>query len=445
MPARIAAHRATNGPVCRVVSFAVVALSVLGITTTWIGARCTARPVGQHPGYVLHAQRAQAEREDIDVWGTVFDDVSSRPRLLVVSIGGIGTSSLMTILSTELGKMNVEMNDVNDGDGLKHAPFGPPSRGAVAAFDPTAILYILGNPAAGLLSHYRRGWADSQLCKLRPDDSNAILAGDPSLRAAVVNCSGVDCFLQYANIVAARAAAVTAAHGAPGEALDAFRVWEHAQSWVAAAAALHRPVIFASIETAVAVQGSLVRLLGLPPDARPLARFEILRPTSRVPQDRIPPSFTALYAGIHARLLDELDGRCAGGEGVCAESSLALVKAKGDGDADVPPDTLGFARVNARLSQRSIAHAWARRVALMPGICGAVLRPQWRRINSDAATGGAAGAARSFEEQEELVQAQPAFIAHAQREREAAARRQGQGRPPGWHASTRSGTASAPS
>jgi len=208
---------------------------------------------------------------------------------------------------------------------------------------------------------------------------------------------------------------------------------------VAAAAALHRPVIFASIETAVAVQGALVRLLGLSPNARPLARFEILHPTSRVPQDRIPPAFTALYAGIHARLLDELNGRCAGGEGVCAETSLALVKAKGDGDAAVAhiPDTLGFTPISTRLSQRSIAHAWARRVALMPGICGAVLRPQWRRINSDAA--GAAGAARSFEEQEELVQAQPAFIAHAQREREAAARRQGQGRPPGWHASTRSG------
>ena len=349
----------------------------------------------------------------------------------------------MTMLSTELGKMNVELNDLNDGDGLKHVPFGPPSRGAVAAFDPTAILYILGNPAAGLLSHYRRGWVDSQLCKLRPEDSNTILAGDPALRAAVVNCSGVDCFLQYANLVAIRAAAAAAARDAPGDALDAFRVWEHAQSWVAAAAALHRPVVFATIETAIAVQGALVRLLGLVPDARPLARFEILRPTSRVPQDRVPPAFTALYAGIHARLLEELDGRCAGGESVCAESSLALVESKGDGDtaAAYRPGTVGFApRVDARLSQRSIAHAWARRVALLPGICGAVLRPQWRRIN-DAAAGGVAGAARSYKEQEELVQAQPAFIAHAQRERETAARRQSQGRPPGWHASTRSGAA----
>lgn len=401
----------------------VVCAIGVGVLALWGFSRKPAEATRIEPASAS-PPAARLTANQLDVWGSVFDAVDL-PRLLVVSVGGVGTTSLMGVLSTELGNARVELNDINDGDGLKHAPFGPASRGAVVAFDPTVILYIIGDPVAALLSHFRRGWPDSQLCKLRPADAGAQLTRDAALRDAVINGSGVDAFERYARLVAER---VTAGGGAGADPADPFSVWDHAASWVAGAAELRRPVLFATLETAVTVQGALVGLLG--PSAaglQPLARFQQVRRRSSRPPS-LPAPFTALYSEIHSRLLRELDGRCAGGVAACAGSGLAPVQLQGmGGEAALSlPTTLQAGAASGaskqRLPLRAIADAWARRVKLLPGLCGDVLRPRWRRFNNGGVAGGGGGSARTPEELEELVQSQPAFVAHARREAEEAAR-----------------------
>ena len=89
-------------------------------------------------------------------------------RLLVISIGGVGTTALMQALRTSLRAIHYEMNAVPDADLLKHAPYSIMGRARVLRRSPAAILYLIGNPLAALESHFRRGWAGFQVrpCKV---------------------------------------------------------------------------------------------------------------------------------------------------------------------------------------------------------------------------------------------------------------------------------------
>ena len=87
-------------------------------------------------------------------------------RVLVASLGGVGSSAIIEALRKPLRRLRYITNDLNNRDGIKHAPYDLLSRGALAAFDPTFVLYVLGNPAAAIASHYRRGWPGVQFCQV---------------------------------------------------------------------------------------------------------------------------------------------------------------------------------------------------------------------------------------------------------------------------------------
>lgn len=89
-------------------------------------------------------------------------------RLLVISIGGVGTTALMEALRASLRAIHYEMNAIPDADLLKHAPYGILGRTRVLRRSPAAILYLIGNPIAALESHFRRGWAGFQVRPCTP-------------------------------------------------------------------------------------------------------------------------------------------------------------------------------------------------------------------------------------------------------------------------------------
>ena len=88
--------------------------------------------------------RALPLREDVDI------------SCFVVSPGGVATTALMVHL-----KKYLRLNDLNDGDGLKHLP-RPPDW-----LRPTdRVLFVTGDPSAAARSIERRGWVSIQGAKL---------------------------------------------------------------------------------------------------------------------------------------------------------------------------------------------------------------------------------------------------------------------------------------
>jgi hypothetical protein len=90
-----------------------------------------------------------------------------KPRLVVVSLGGVGTTSLMEALRRSLRAINYDLNAIPDSDYLKHAPFSYITRNRMLRRPPTGVIYLIGDPLMGIESHFRRGWAGFQVGRAR--------------------------------------------------------------------------------------------------------------------------------------------------------------------------------------------------------------------------------------------------------------------------------------
>ena len=269
-------------------------------------------------------------------------------------------------------------------DGLKHAHYSAVSRGAVSAYNPTLILYLLPDPLAAILSHFRRGWPGSQFCKLRGlDDADAALAGVPGLRAALAPATkGPNGSVPLEPFAALAAAA--------GE--DFFGFEAHAASWLSAPE-LGYTVWFATLADVVERQDVLAALLGLeaPTQGRPLFRLPLRNRTSGARSGgRLPSALAELYEGVKRRLEERFRGRCAaplpevlrsGGLAPNASAASSLTTLEPSGTrlcAGKLPILLDSAPVNASLA-RLYAPLWASRSALIFS---------WKAYISGAAQGG---------------------------------------------------------
>lgn len=298
--------------------------------------------------------------------------------LLVVSAGGSGSSALMDTLTVQLRRRGVRVNDVNDEDGLKHARYSDVSRGAIAAFNPTLILYLLPSPLVSIASHFRRGWPGAQLCKLRGQDAAGRELTGGLLAALAPVQRGAN-----GSVPLATFAALAAARG-----VDYFGFEEHAASWLRAPE-LGFTVWFARLADVVEQQGILAALLGLGEDAAPpLFRFPLRNATP--PALRLaggaglPTAFLELYAGVEERLVRRFRGRCAAPlppQTGAASASNTSTPPPCAGHLPLLPDS---APSNATLI-RQHAHVWATRAALVfswqayvhghAGPCRGLLRP----------------------------------------------------------------------
>jgi hypothetical protein len=99
---------------------------------------------------------------------------ANKRKLLVVSVGGVGTTYFMTTIASSLATWYA-INDWRDFDGLKHACSSPKLWGKMIrgvcmestskicnsrGFGlPTHVIYLLGDPEAALFSHLGRGSA----------------------------------------------------------------------------------------------------------------------------------------------------------------------------------------------------------------------------------------------------------------------------------------------
>ena len=105
---------------------------------------------------------------------------SKRPKLLIISAGGIGTTTAIS----EFHKIpELESNCPNDSDGLKHLPFNRlVADHAEQLTDVKRILYLWGNPMHAVASLYRRGYQVTQAMKTRsepfPDGSHSKAASE---------------------------------------------------------------------------------------------------------------------------------------------------------------------------------------------------------------------------------------------------------------------------
>ena len=169
----------------------------------------------------------------------------------------------MDSLRGALGPLGVDIGDVNDKDGLKHTPYSLLSRGALAAFDPIIVLYVLGNPAAAIASHYRRGWPGSQMCLLNPS-AEAVLAETPVLNATHFPPEpNISLFPAYASLVAETGT-------------DYFETYAHAASWLGATE-LGYTVVWSTLRRLVLpeTQAALGRLIFGASPREPLYDFPV--------------------------------------------------------------------------------------------------------------------------------------------------------------------------
>lgn len=342
------------------------------------------------------------------------DKSLGRLRVVVVSLGGVGSTALMDSLRGALGPLGVDISDVNDKDGLKHTPYGLLSRGALAAFDPTLVLYVLGNPAAAIASHYRRGFQGSQICLLSPS-AESVLAETPVLNAThFPPASNVSLFPAYASLVAETGT-------------DYFETYAHAASWLGATE-LGYTVVWATLRRLVQpeTQAALGQLIfGASPRA-PLydfpvrdsegcadgafalispcpSRSQLRNSTSWNPRG-VPAPYLTLYASIYDRLLASFDGACASSSPTqCAAAGLRPIGNTTQLNASIM-DAFGF-----RASAISIASARRTYIRLLPGVCGAHLRPK-RRVRTVSAAATAQARAASLRG---LQAAQPSHAAAA--------------------------------
>ena len=232
-------------------------------------------------------------------------------RLLVVSTGGVGTSTLISEMMPALEGhgVGIVLNDVNDFDGLKHAWLSECTLQRVRRFGPTAILYVLGEPAAATYAHFRRGWAGAQACKLAKDAEASLLA--PGLGAALLlnakpqrifKTSAASSWADYVRWVDTQGPLWR----------DPLGFVEHAKSWQLGAAELGAPIWFSSLADLVADAFPIPILLDFPSNAtanrsRPLFSLSLREPSYR--PEGLPKTFLEAYAGVSAEL-STLRGRC---------------------------------------------------------------------------------------------------------------------------------------
>ena len=232
-------------------------------------------------------------------------------RLLIVSTGGVGTSTLISELMPALEGhgIGIVLNDVNDSDGLKHAWLSECTLQRVRRFGPTAILYVLGEPAAATYSHFRRGWAGAQACKLAKDAEASLLA--PGLGAALLlNAKPQSIFRTSAASSWADYVRWVDSQGPLWR--DPMGFVEHARSWQLGAAELGAPIWFSSLADLVADAYPIPILLGFPSNAtanrsRPLFSLSLRKPSYS--PARLPKTFLEAYAGVSAEL-STLRGLC---------------------------------------------------------------------------------------------------------------------------------------
>ena len=284
------------------------------------------------------------------------DRRQSRSRLLVVSIGGIGTSSLMDTLRQRLTPLQVDLSDVNDRDGLKHTPYNLLSRGAVASFFPKLVLYVLGHPASAIASHFRRGWPGSQLCLVNPE-AEKLMASDRSLNSTMAPPEKVNYLMNYTHLV-------------DKSGIDYYDTYSHATSWLGATE-LGFTVLYMTLPTLLKSQVQLAKLLQLDNVAQPLFEFPLRNSTSWNPIGK-PLAYVNLYDSIYTRLVSDFDRVCASpNPELCA--SLGLRPANG---AAVFNSSLAEAFEQLRTPPSNIAAARRYYIRGLAGICGERLRPK---------------------------------------------------------------------
>jgi len=100
-------------------------------------------------------------------WGMQRTGAPSQPSLLVVSVGGVGTTTTMEELDL-IPQISPLINSKYDRDGLKHAPFSRlVSEHACHLARVERILYLWGEPSHAVESLYRRHFQFDQAIKTR--------------------------------------------------------------------------------------------------------------------------------------------------------------------------------------------------------------------------------------------------------------------------------------
>jgi hypothetical protein len=223
-------------------------------------------------------------------------------RLLVISIGGVGTTPLMLALLDALAvpHINMTINSPVDKDGLKHVWVSAQALPKLLAFQPAAVLYLLGDPLPAIYSHFTRAWAGVQMCKVAPNASVAVRANQNLMRLLRSYFFDSNDFVKYGGIV-------------DEAGFDYFQTLEHAWSWVVGAPHLGVPVLFATLETVLTHQAALLAFLQQPNATLPLLRMPLFRNSSFV-RNKPPvlPKVEKLYRSIYDELVRSLDGRCLG-------------------------------------------------------------------------------------------------------------------------------------
>ena len=257
----------------------------------------------------------------------------------------------MAELVTRLEAQGVGLNSRDDEDGLKHPWLSECTLLRVRRYNPAAVVYVLGEPAAAAHSHFRRGWAASQLCRLARDADAAL--SDPTLYAIFdLNRKSEPRARPTESATAGATASATSMPIALGRLTNAAQSWanfthwiasasggrdpfefaEHALSWQRGATELGVPLWFTTLEDLAADATPLTTLLGLPINASaPLYTLQ-MRPRSYVP-DAVPRGFTDVYARVQAEL-EPL-------RGLCYDPPLPAARAAAASAA--PPWDLGWA------------------------------------------------------------------------------------------------------
>lgn len=249
--------------------------------------------------------------------------------LLVVSAGGAGTSFVISMLGEKLARLGIRMNKLNDEDGLKHPWLSECTLHRVRRFAPTAVVYLLGDPASALHSHFRRGWAAAQLCRLNP--SAEAIVTHPMLKPIfdenkrpmkVYKTAAAKSWADFVRWIAAQPDSAAA---------DPFDFVEHARSWERGAAELGAPLWFTTLDDLANDTAPLRRLLSIPdPFNGSFPASLTLRNSSYTPGG-LPHQFIDRYARTRDELW-ALRGRCfetssaqPGHRSVCATAVLPTV------------------------------------------------------------------------------------------------------------------------
>ncbi len=101
-------------------------------------------------------------REDCQVYDKTYT-------VLLISPGGTGSTSGFKYFQRNFGLNKTQMNDLSDGDGLKHLNFASLFHRLIKCqLDVKMIVYQFGDPVDSVFSLYRRDFAKVHFLKLEP-------------------------------------------------------------------------------------------------------------------------------------------------------------------------------------------------------------------------------------------------------------------------------------